>query len=72
MVFMIYKIRQITALIAVTVRVWLDKGDQFSYSLLISELLSHISVLSLVSLRLNFNSWTAQFSLNALLKNENT
>ena len=30
MIFMIYKIRQITALIAVTVRVWLDRGSVLS------------------------------------------
>ena len=52
---MIFKIRQITALVAVTVRVWLDRDSVLSsaiYSLLISELLSLISVLSLVSLKL--------------------
>ena len=30
MVFMIYKMRQITALVAVTVRVWLDRGSVLS------------------------------------------
>ena len=46
MIFMIYKIRQTLAAVTVKVHVWLDRGSVFS-----SELLPHISVLSLVSLR---------------------